>query len=314
MANNFISEFDIEQSLLQRLQHLNGFDVLDCNTAKPDDLNDGSNRSDKRDVILVDRLREACIALNPAIPPEVIDHKKVVFTLIQKFRYDKGKQYPRLFDPQAEKREVVVIVDEAHRTQYKFLAENMRAGLKGAHFLAFTGTPLLGKERKTSAWFGGYVSEYNFQQAMDDGATVPLFYEKRVPEVLIQNESPYNLFIGRTDKLEKQKREKETLNHFSDIHFDFPLNDTTRPLLEHFTKYGYSYLSYLDGKVEFASITSQFKNANDYKKIQEHLIHLNSLAALSYISELRNERLIDCKVFNGFEALPLTIGLSSLIP
>ncbi len=120
--------------------------------------------------------------------------------------------------------------------------------------------------------------------------------------------------IGRTDKLEKQKREKETLNHFGDIHLDFPLNDTTRPLLEHFTKYGYSYLSYLDGKVEFASITSQFKNANDYKKIQEHLIHLNSLAALSYISELRNERLIDCKVFNGFEALPLTIGLSSLIP
>lgn len=115
-------------------------------------------------------------------------NKKVVFTLIQKFRYDKGKQYPRLFDPAKEKREVIVMIDEAHRTQYKSLAENMRAGLKGAHFLAFTGTPLLGKERKTSAWFGDYVSEYNFQQAMEDQATVPLFYEKRVPEVLIQND------------------------------------------------------------------------------------------------------------------------------
>lgn len=70
---NFISEDDIEQTLLQQLQHIHGFDVLDCFTAKPEDLNDGSNRSDKRDVILSDRLREACIRLNPTIPPEVID-------------------------------------------------------------------------------------------------------------------------------------------------------------------------------------------------------------------------------------------------
>ena len=81
-----------------------------------------------------------------------------------------------------------MIVDEAHRTQYAGLAENMRAGLPNANYLAFTGTPLLGRERKTNAWFGDYVSEYNFQQCVDDGATVPLFYEKRVPEVLIQND------------------------------------------------------------------------------------------------------------------------------
>ena len=107
-----------------------------------------------------------------------------MFTLIQKFRYDKGNDYPLLSD----RDDIVVIVDEAHRTQYAGLAENMRAGLPRANFLAFTGTPLLGKERKTNAWFGGYVSEYNFQQSVEDGATVPLFYEKRVPEVLIQNE------------------------------------------------------------------------------------------------------------------------------
>ena len=82
-----------------------------------------------------------------------------------------------------------MIVDEAHRTQYKDLAENMRAGLKNAQYLAFTGTPLLGRDRKTNQWFGDYVSEYNFQQSMDDGATVPLFYEKRVPQVLIQNDN-----------------------------------------------------------------------------------------------------------------------------
>lgn len=75
MVKNFISEDDIEQALLQRLQHLHGFDLLDCNTAKPEELNDGSNRSDKRDVILADRLREACIALNPSVPAEVIDQQ-----------------------------------------------------------------------------------------------------------------------------------------------------------------------------------------------------------------------------------------------
>lgn len=84
-------------------------------------------------------------------------NKRVVFTLIQKFRYDKGKDYPLLSD----RDDIVVIVDEAHRTQYASLAENMRAGLPRANFLAFTGTPLLGKERKTNAWFGDYVSEYN---------------------------------------------------------------------------------------------------------------------------------------------------------
>jgi type I restriction enzyme R subunit len=111
-------------------------------------------------------------------------NKRIVFTLIQKFRYDKGKPYPVLSD----RNDIIVIVDEAHRTQYKSLAENMRAGLPNANYLAFTGTPLLGSDRKTNAWFGDYVSEYNFAQSMDDGATVPLFYEKRVPEVLIQNE------------------------------------------------------------------------------------------------------------------------------
>ncbi len=112
-------------------------------------------------------------------------NKRIVFTLIQKFRYDKGQKYPLLSD----RKDMIVIVDEAHRTQYKSLAENMRVGLKNASFLAFTGTPLLGRERKTNAWFGDYVSEYNFQQSVEDGATVPLFYEKRVPEVLIQNDA-----------------------------------------------------------------------------------------------------------------------------
>lgn len=110
-------------------------------------------------------------------------NKSFVFTLIHKFRYDKGKKYPLL----SRRNDIIVMVDEAHRTQYKDLAENMRRALPNANFIAFTGTPLLGPKRLTNQWFGDYVSEYNFAQSVEDGSTVPLFYYRRVPEVGLKN-------------------------------------------------------------------------------------------------------------------------------
>ncbi|MCL2129068.1 MAG: type I restriction endonuclease subunit R [Treponema sp.] len=115
---------------------------------------------------------------------ELASNKSVLFTLIHKFRYDKGKKYPVL----SERDDIIVFVDEAHRTQYKDLAENMRTGLPNAQYLAFTGTPLLGSKRLTNSWFGDYVSEYNFAESIKDNATVPLFYVKRVPEVVLGND------------------------------------------------------------------------------------------------------------------------------
>ena len=111
-------------------------------------------------------------------------NKEFVFTLIHKFRYDKTKKYPVL----STRNDIFVLVDEAHRTQYKDLAENMRAALPNANFIAFTGTPLLGSKRLTNQWFGDYVSEYNFAQSVEDGSTVPLFYSRRVPEVGLTND------------------------------------------------------------------------------------------------------------------------------
>ena len=111
-------------------------------------------------------------------------NKAFVFTLIHKFRYDKGKKYPVL----SERDDIIVLVDEAHRTQYKDLAENMRTALPNANYIAFTGTPLLGSKRLTNQWFGDYVSEYNFAQSVEDGSTVPLYYSRRVPEVGLQND------------------------------------------------------------------------------------------------------------------------------
>lgn len=167
-------------------------------------------------------------------------NKRVVFTLIQKFRYDKGKDYPLLSD----RDDIVVIVDEAHRTQYAGLAENMRAGLPRANFLAFTGTPLLGSERKTNAWFGDYVSEYNFQQSVEDGATVPLFYEKRVPEVLIQNDDLSEEFVEiledeNLDVEAQEKLERRFAQEMEVVKREDRLDTIARDIVYHFPRRGY---------------------------------------------------------------------------
>src|ERR1051325_1889353 len=70
---NFISEDQIERALVQKLRQLHGFDSLDCHTEDPEDLHDGSGRTNKRDVILVDRVKEAAVRLNPDIPEKAID-------------------------------------------------------------------------------------------------------------------------------------------------------------------------------------------------------------------------------------------------
>ncbi|WMX17130.1 type I restriction endonuclease subunit R [Aureispira sp. CCB-E] len=106
-----------------------------------------------------------------------------VFSLIHKFGIEKGKSYPKLTD----RDNWIVIIDEAHRTQYKGYGENLRIAIPNAQFMAFTGTPLLSNEL-TKDWFGPYVSEYNFAQSIEDGATVPLFYKKSVPQVEQINE------------------------------------------------------------------------------------------------------------------------------
>jgi len=111
-------------------------------------------------------------------------NRSFVFSLIHKFGIEKGKTYPLLTD----RDNWIVIVDEAHRTQYKGYGENMRIALPNAQYIAFTGTPLLRSEL-TKDWFGPYVSEYNFAQSIEDGATVPLYYKKSVPRVEQINET-----------------------------------------------------------------------------------------------------------------------------
>ena len=167
-------------------------------------------------------------------------NKRLVFTLIQKFQWPKGQDYPLLSD----RKDIIVMVDEAHRTQYKDLGENMRAGLNNAGFLAFTGTPLLGTKRKTNAWFGDYVSEYNFQQSMDDGATVPLFYKKRVPQVLIQNDDLNDELAEicedeNLDDAQQEKLENKFAQEIQVIKRPKRLDTIARDIVYHFPRRGY---------------------------------------------------------------------------
>ena len=112
------------------------------------------------------------------------DHR-YIFTLIHKFRPPAtGADMPVLSD----RDDIVVITDEAHRSQYDQLAWNMRQALPNASFLGFTGTPLMGDEELTRQVFGPYVSVYNFRDSITDGATVPLYYENRIPELQLINE------------------------------------------------------------------------------------------------------------------------------
>ena len=115
----------------------------------------------------------------------------VVFTTIQKFMPDEsGDTFPLLSD----RRNIVVIADEAHRSQYDFidgLAKHLRDALPNASFIGFTGTPIEAADRNTPAVFGEYISIYDIQQAVDDGATVPVYYEARLAKIgLSEQERP----------------------------------------------------------------------------------------------------------------------------
>jgi type I restriction enzyme R subunit len=104
----------------------------------------------------------------------IAEHKSYVFSLVQKFNATVTPE-----NPYSRREDIIVISDEAHRTQYGRLALNLRNALPAAGYIGFTGTPLMGDDQITRRVFGDYISTYDFQRAVDDGATVPLFYDAR---------------------------------------------------------------------------------------------------------------------------------------
>ncbi len=167
------------------------------------------------------------------------DHR-YVFTLIHKFRTQPGEEHPVV----SERSNIIVIVDEAHRTQYDTLARNMRTALPNAAFLAFTGTPLIAGEERTREVFGDYVSIYNFRQSTDDGNTVPLYYENRIPELQLTNEHLNEdmdvlLEEAELDEEQEAKVEREFSREYHLITRDDRLEAIAEDIVAHFAGRGH---------------------------------------------------------------------------
>jgi len=161
---------------------------------------------------------------------------RYVFTLIHKF------QTPEML---CDRPDVIVLADEAHRSQYDTLALNMRAALPKAIFIAFTGTPLIAGEERTRDVFGDYVSIYDFQQSAEDGATVPLFYENRTPELQLVNpslnEDIYNLIeAAELDPEQESKLERELSKQYHLLTRDDRLETVAQDIVRHFLGRGFN--------------------------------------------------------------------------
>ena len=166
------------------------------------------------------------------------DHR-YLFTLIQKFRTEGGESYPKLSD----RSDIIVITDEAHRSQYDTFALNMRNALPDAAFIGFTGTPLMVGEERTKQVFGDYVSIYNFKQSTDDKNTVPLYYENRIPELQLVNENLAEEIADIVDAAEldddqQAKLEREFAREYHLITREDRLEKIAEDLVAHFTGRG----------------------------------------------------------------------------
>ena len=140
-----------------------------------------------------------------------VDVGGIVFTTIQKFfPEEKGDRHPLL----SERRNIVVIADEAHRSQYDFIdgyARHMRDALPNASFVGFTGTPIELQDANTRAVFGDYISVYDIQRAVEDRATVPIYYESRLAKLALDESEKPNIdpgFEEATEGEEVARKEK----------------------------------------------------------------------------------------------------------
>ena len=191
------------------------------------------------------------------------DHR-YVFTLIHKFRTATGESHPVL----SERSDIIVITDEAHRSQYDTLALNMRTALPNAAFMAFTGTPLIEGEEKTRQVFGDYVSVYNFQQSVADGATVPLYYENRIPELQLTNDDLNDdmerlLEEAELDDAQEKKLEREFARQYYLITRDDRLEAVAQDVVAHFSGRGFC------GKAMVICI-DKATAVRMYDKVQKH--------------------------------------------
>ncbi len=193
------------------------------------------------------------------------DHR-FLFTTIHKFGTKPGELYPEL----SQRDDVIVITDEAHRTEYGTYALNMRHALPKASFIGFTGTPLIGKsDEKTKEVFGDYVSIYDFSQSIQDQATVPLYYENRLKKLRFADKDRFitelSGLIARAeldlDKEEKLEREFSREKHL--IIREDRLEAVAKDIVSHYMARGFQ------GKAMVVSI-DKATAVKMYDKVQKY--------------------------------------------
>ncbi len=186
---------------------------------------------------LADNDKERCRASSgDDLPRLLAQHKAYIFTLIQKFNQE--------VDPEkgfSQREDIIVISDEAHRSQYGTLALNMRNALPNASFIGFTGTPLFKDDEITRRVFGDYISTYDFKRAVEDNATVPLYYDARGERLGIATKELNEKIAEKLEELgsediDKQQRlEKELKREYHIITADKRLDQVARDFVEHYS-------------------------------------------------------------------------------
>ena len=186
---------------------------------------------------LVDNDRDPCrVESGEHLQQMLGEHKAYVFTLIQKFNKKITDD-----DPYSHRDDLIVITDEAHRTQNGIFARNMRDALTEASFIGFTGTPLFKDDEVTRRIFGDYVSTYDFQRAVEDGATVPLYYDARGEKLGIATNEINERIAQKLDEIEiedinvSQRLEKELKREYHLITAQKRLDQIARDFVEHYS-------------------------------------------------------------------------------
>ncbi len=186
---------------------------------------------------VVDNDREPCRASGGEHLTRLLgEHKSHVFSLIQKFNQTVGEN-----EAYTQRGDIIVITDEAHRSQYGTLALNMRNALPNASYIGFTGTPLFKDDEITRRVFGDYVSTYDFQRAVEDKATVPLYYDARGDKLGV---SVGDLNVRISEKLAEietddidvaQRLEQELRRDYHIITADKRLDQVARDFVWHYS-------------------------------------------------------------------------------
>ena len=162
------------------------------------------------------------------------EHKAYVFSLIQKFNVNPSAAYTQRDD-------IIVITDEAHRSQYGTLAINMRNALPNASYIGFTGTPLFKDDELTRRVFGEYVSTYDFQRAVEDEATVPLYYDARGDKLNVAVGDLNERIAAKLEEFEiddidvQQRLERALAQDYHVITADQRLDQIARDFVRHYS-------------------------------------------------------------------------------